>query len=208
MRKDGRTEGRKVDGPPSPTGDLPSFRPSVLARLGSSLRPSFRPGRAWAPPSGEWRACPTTPDTWLTWPSGTPIAGRCPSANSSRSTSTPATATAPRGAARAGRRTGTMTSQLPSRISQRRVLRLILLTFLLAFVGARALAVLMMARILPDIYLHVRGTHVHHLNYGIFLLATVGAYLLLVHPSDRGRRHAAVVYGVGLALTFDEFGMW
>jgi len=88
------------------------------------------------------------------------------------------------------------------------VLRLILLTFLLAFVGARALAVLMMARILPDIYLHVRGTHVHHLNYGIFLLATVGAYLLLVHPSDRGRRHAAVVYGVGLALTFDEFGMW
>jgi len=38
MRKDGRTEGRKVDGPPSPTGDLPSFRPSVLARLGSTLR--------------------------------------------------------------------------------------------------------------------------------------------------------------------------
>jgi hypothetical protein len=101
-----------------------------------------------------------------------------------------------------------MTSQQPSLIPQRQLLRLIFLTFILGFVGARALAVLMMARILPDIYLHVRGTHIHHLNYGIFLLATVGAYLLLVQPSDRGRRHAAVVYGFGFALTFDEFGMW
>jgi hypothetical protein len=47
---------------------------------------------------------------------------------------------------------------------------------------------------------------VHHLNYGIFLLAGVGAYLLFtpgpVAPA------AAVVYGIGLGLTFDEFGMW
>jgi ABC-type branched-subunit amino acid transport system permease subunit len=52
------------------------------------------------------------------------------------------------------------------------------------------------------------GTHVHHLNYGIVLLAGVGAYLLFAHTSERGTTLATLGYGVGLALTFDEFGMW
>jgi hypothetical protein len=84
--------------------------------------------------------------------------------------------------------------------------RLVLLSLLIAFVFSRLFSILIMLHDMPDIYLHVRGTHVHHLNYGIFLLAGVGAYLLLtpgpVAPA------AAVVYGIGLGLTFDEFGMW
>src|SRR5207237_1443675 len=49
-------------------------------------------------------------------------------------------------------------------------------------------------------------TSLHQLNYGIFLLAGVGAYLLFSSgPAVPG---AAVVYGIGLGLTFDEFGMW
>ena len=32
------------------------------------------------------------------------------------------------------------------------------------------------ARRIPDVYLHLGGTHVHHLNYGIFLLAAVGGF--------------------------------
>jgi hypothetical protein len=52
------------------------------------------------------------------------------------------------------------------------------------------------------------GTHVHHLNYGIFLLADVGACLLLGHPTDPMRRGVAVASSIRLALTFDEFGMW
>ncbi|HEX6984087.1 MAG TPA: hypothetical protein VF170_01865, partial [Planctomycetaceae bacterium] len=67
---------------------------------------------------------------------------------------------------------------------------------------------LIMARRVPDLFLHLGGTHVHHLNYGIFLLSAVGAYLLFVRPSGRARKVAAVVYAFGLALTFDEFGMW
>jgi len=61
---------------------------------------------------------------------------------------------------------------------------------------------------IPDLFLHVGGTHVHHLNYGIFLLSGVGAYLLFVCPVGRSLDITAVVYGAGLALTFDEFGMW
>ena len=38
MRDDGRSEGRKVDGPLSPSVNLPSFRPSVLSRVGSTLK--------------------------------------------------------------------------------------------------------------------------------------------------------------------------
>jgi len=54
----------------------------------------------------------------------------------------------------------------------------------------------------------LRGTHVHHLNYGIFLLAAVSGYLLFSARGAAGLRFAATAYGVAMALTFDEFGMW
>ena len=36
---------------------------------------------------------------------------------------------------------------------------------------------------MPDLFLYVGGTHVHHLNYGIFLLSGVGAWTLLTTPT-------------------------
>ncbi|HTS89251.1 MAG TPA: hypothetical protein VMG41_12240 [Gemmatimonadales bacterium] len=86
--------------------------------------------------------------------------------------------------------------------------RVTLFGFLLTFTCARIVTFLIMAHRLPDVYLHVGGTHVHHLNYGIFLLSGVGAYLLFASHPERRLRGAALVYGVGLGLTFDEFGMW
>ena len=86
--------------------------------------------------------------------------------------------------------------------------RIALVAFMLAFMAARALVFLIMDRRLPDLYFHLGGTHVHHLNYGIFLLAGVGAFLLFRPPARRATDVAAGVYGVGMALTFDEFGMW
>ena len=70
------------------------------------------------------------------------------------------------------------------------------------------LVYLIEARRIPDLYLHIGQTHVHHLNYGIFLLTLVGAYLLFMAPDKQGLRRVAVLYGIGLALTFDEFGLW
>ena len=61
---------------------------------------------------------------------------------------------------------------------------------------------------MPDLFLHLSGTHVHHLNYGIFLLSAVAGVLLFARLNDKQRSVCALAYGIGMALTFDEFGMW
>ena len=91
---------------------------------------------------------------------------------------------------------------------RRRLARLLLAVFLLTFLLARIIVLLIMTRRVPDLFLYVGGTHVHHLNYGIFLLAASGAWLLFARPSGRAHTIVAIAYAVGLALTFDEFGMW
>jgi hypothetical protein len=83
-----------------------------------------------------------------------------------------------------------------------------LFAFLLTFILARTVVFLIMARRIPNLYFFLHDTHVHHLNYGIFLLAAVGAYLLFAQPSGEAARRAAFAYGIAMALTFDEFGMW
>ena len=94
---------------------------------------------------------------------------------------------------------------LPVRYFGRRVF----LSFLLTFVIARVLVILIMTRRIPDLFLHARGTHIHHLNYGIFILSAVGGLLVFVpHASNMLRKVCAAFYGFGMALTFDEFGMW
>jgi len=90
-----------------------------------------------------------------------------------------------------------------------RLARLVLATFIFTFVIARILVIFIMdGKLPPRLFFHVHGTHVHHLNYGIFLLSFVGAYLLFGRPGGRALSFGAMLYGVGLALTFDEFGMW
>jgi hypothetical protein len=80
--------------------------------------------------------------------------------------------------------------------------------FILTFIASRTVVFLIMAQRMPNLYFFLRGTHVHHLNYGIFLLAGVGAWLLFGTPGGSALRSAALVYGIAMALTFDEFGMW
>jgi hypothetical protein len=89
-----------------------------------------------------------------------------------------------------------------------RLARVALSAFLFTFLSARIIVLLIMSHRVPDMYVHVKGTHVHHLNFGIILLSVVGAYLLFGRPIGKAASAAAVCYGVGLALTFDEFGMW
>ena len=47
----------------------------------------------------------------------------------------------------------------------------------------------------------------HH-DYGIFLLAAVGGYSVFRRPTGRHAEITALMYGVAMGLTFDEFGMW
>jgi hypothetical protein len=90
----------------------------------------------------------------------------------------------------------------------RHLARVVFTVFLLTFIASRLLVILIMGRMIPDLFLHMGQTHVHHLNYGIFLLCTVAGILLFYQLSERERWWCAVAYGFSLALTFDEFGMW
>lgn len=58
----------------------------------------------------------------------------------------------------------------------------------------------------PSLFLHVNGTHLHHFIYGLILIAVVG-YIGLVYP-QRWQRTLSLIYGIGLALVADEFGIW
>jgi hypothetical protein len=78
----------------------------------------------------------------------------------------------------------------------------ILVGFLPTFVMARIIV-----KSKPELFLSINGVHVHHFTYGIFVLSTVG-FVSIVWPQLRLHRLLAVLYGVGLALLFDEFGMW
>jgi hypothetical protein len=89
-----------------------------------------------------------------------------------------------------------------------RLARRVLFAFVLTFIASRVLVFLIMSRRVPLVYLRIRGAHVHHLNYGILLLSVVSGYLLFAKSSVIAWRRFAFLYGVALALTFDEFGMW
>lgn len=78
----------------------------------------------------------------------------------------------------------------------------VLIAFLPTFVIARTFVYHF-----PSFFLEVRGVHIHHLTYGIFLLAIAGIFSLNF-SSWKWKIANAIVYGIGLALAFDEFGMW
>ena len=62
--------------------------------------------------------------------------------------------------------------------------------------------------VLPRIHWEpVPGMHIHHYVYGIFILAIAG-YLALIFRGDGATPWIALLYGLGIGLTFDEFGMW
>ena len=86
--------------------------------------------------------------------------------------------------------------------------RFALFSFVLTFMIARTCVFLIMSHRMPNFYFFMNGTHVHHLNYGIFLLAAVAGYSVFRRPVGRPSEVTALAYGMAMALTFDEFGMW
>jgi len=86
--------------------------------------------------------------------------------------------------------------------------RFALFSFIVTFVLARVFVFLIMCKEMPNLYFFMGQTHVHHLNYGIFLLAAVAGFSVFRRPTGRAAEITALLYGVAMGLTFDEFGMW
>ena len=91
-----------------------------------------------------------------------------------------------------------------------RLARRALFGFIVTFVLARIFVFLIMAKAMPNLYFFMGSNHVHvhHLNYGIFLLAAVAGFSVFRRPTGRAAEITALLYGVAMGLTFDEFGMW
>lgn len=94
--------------------------------------------------------------------------------------------------------------------TNRKIIATVLFAFLATFCLARLTVYLILGHLLPNFFLEVRGVHIHHYTYGVFILAFVSLFLLLKRPGVAEPRFKwlTVLYGIGLALTFDEFGMW
>ena len=51
------------------------------------------------------------------------------------------------------------------------------------------------------------GLHIHHLFWGILLLMTTG-FIALATRAEQWHLRVAIIFGVALALTLDEFALW
>ena len=101
---------------------------------------------------------------------------------------------------------------LPDRPHRRNLLASI--SFFLTFLAVRLLVASIQHHIGPFQYVTMGGRHIHHLVWGILILLGVGyAYLNEVGSgatpaSIFASRLMAILYGVGAALTLDEFALW
>ena len=88
------------------------------------------------------------------------------------------------------------------------------LGFLLTFGTVRAITHLIRAGVGPFQNVSTGGLHIHHLVWGIALLLIVGYVWLIQEGTGEGRipswfsRVTAFAYGIGAALTLDEFALW
>ncbi|MFP5228396.1 MAG: hypothetical protein ACLGXA_12290 [Acidobacteriota bacterium] len=96
----------------------------------------------------------------------------------------------------------------------RRRLFLAALGFVLTFLGVRLLVLLILFHIGPFGWVILGGRHIHHLVWGILLLLISGYAMVAEIGTDATPRSLffgrliAIVYGMGAALTLDEFQMW
>jgi hypothetical protein len=79
--------------------------------------------------------------------------------------------------------------------------------------GAVAVALtIVVARLFNSVYPRthlplIPGMRLHHYVFGIFIL-TIAGYLALLFKGPRATLWIAMLYGLGVGLTFDEFGFW
>jgi hypothetical protein len=82
-----------------------------------------------------------------------------------------------------------------------------LIAFLATFLVVRIITHAIRAGRGPFRNVSVGGLHLHHLVPGIILVLITGYLSNAIHPRA-GRTTVAVLFGIGAALTLDEFALW
>lgn len=82
---------------------------------------------------------------------------------------------------------------------------LILISFIITFAIARAITILQKLEIIRN---QSGPIHIHHYVFGIFLLLICGYIGISFWATDRVRHIMAILFGIGAALTIDEFALW
>ncbi|MFT4114750.1 hypothetical protein [Silvibacterium sp.] len=96
----------------------------------------------------------------------------------------------------------------------RRRMFLAAVSFFITFLGVRLLVWCITHHIGPFGWVTMGGRHIHHLVWGIFILLAVGYAWLAEWGNGTSAisifwsRFFAILYGVGAALTLDEFALW
>jgi hypothetical protein len=87
-------------------------------------------------------------------------------------------------------------------------------SFFLTFAGVRAVVFAVLHNIPPFHFIEHDGRHIHHLVFGIIILLAVGYGWLADFGTGEDdtslllSRLMSILYGVGAALTLDEFALW
>ncbi|MGY1823134.1 hypothetical protein [Geodermatophilus sp. SYSU D00079] len=97
---------------------------------------------------------------------------------------------------------------LPALTGRRVVVAWMLGAFLVTFLATRFVTRAIRTGRGPFRDASVGGVHVHHEVYGIFLLLGTGLVELTYRPDGAWRNVLAVLFGIGAALTLDEFALW
>jgi len=96
----------------------------------------------------------------------------------------------------------------------RRRLFVATVSFFLTFGGVRGVVYCITHQIPPFHFVIMHGRHIHHLVFGIVILLGVGyAWLAEIgvgagSSSLLASRLLSILYGVGAALTLDEYALW
>jgi hypothetical protein len=96
----------------------------------------------------------------------------------------------------------------------RRRLFLASVSFFLTFAIVRGMVFCILHQIPPFHYIIMSGRHIHHLVIGILILLAVGYGWLCEFGTGSdsssifASRFMSILYGVGAALTLDEFALW
>src|SRR5437870_9143189 len=93
----------------------------------------------------------------------------------------------------------------------RRIALRVLVAFLLTFVVLRLITAIIHYELMPHgpfrNLITASGLHIHHLFWGILLLMLTGFMALATH-AEAWHLRIAIVFGVALGLTLDEFALW